>query len=141
MEDTRKGTPLWDYPKEHLAAIKDGKVCHFAKFETILLFFCCLLDPFTKKHYRAWNSIINLSIDSRTSKKYIIVLSAKQRSNNYLELSKENVLGNMMLPHWPCFTWKLFMIWFHKIPKLIFQKQLNIEESHLFFTAFLKIFL
>ena len=25
--------------------------------------------------------------------------------------------------NWPCFTWKFFMIWFHKILKLIFQKQ------------------
>ena len=29
--------------------------------------------------------------------------------------------GNMTLSHWPCFTWKFFMIWFHKILKLIFQ--------------------
>ena len=44
------------------------------------------------------------------------------RSNNYFELSKENVLGNMMLSHWLLFTWKFFMIWFHKILKLISQK-------------------
>ena len=44
-------------------------------------------------------------------------------NNNYSELSKENVLRNMMLSYWPCFTWKFFMIWFHKILKLIFQKQ------------------
>ena len=31
--------------------------------------------------------------------------------------------GNMMLSHWPCFTWKFFMIRFHRILKLIFQKQ------------------
>ena len=31
--------------------------------------------------------------------------------------------GNMMLSHWPCFTWKFFMIKFHRILKLIFQKQ------------------
>ena len=29
----------------------------------------------------------------------------------------------MMMSHWPCFTWKIFMIWFHKILKWIFQKQ------------------
>ena len=28
-----------------------------------------------------------------------------------------------MLSRWPCFTRKFFMIWFHKILKLIFQKQ------------------
>ena len=31
--------------------------------------------------------------------------------------------GNMMLPHWPCFNWKFYMIRFHKILKLIFQTQ------------------
>ena len=40
---------------------------------------------------------------------------ARQKFNNYLELSKENVLGNIVLSYWPCFTWKFFMIWFHKI--------------------------
>ena len=28
-----------------------------------------------------------------------------------------------MLSHWPSFTWKFFMIWFHKMLKLIFQTQ------------------
>ena len=87
-------------------------------------------------------------IDSRTCQKYRILLSARQRSNNYLELSKENLLGNMMLSHWIwCFTWKLFfMIWFHKILKLIFHKQplsLNICTKYWrkppLFTAFLEI--
>ena len=33
------------------------------------------------------------------------LLSAKQKfNNNYLDLSKENVLRNMMLSHRPCFT-------------------------------------
>ena len=30
-----------------------------------------------------------------------------------------------MLSDWPCFTWKFFMIWSHKILKLIFQTQLS----------------
>ena len=30
----------------------------------------------------------------------------------------------MMLLHWPCFTWKFFIIWFHKILQLIFGEQL-----------------
>ena len=55
----------------------------------------------------------------------------------------------MMLLHWPCFTWKFFMIWFHKIPKLLFQKKpwfpRNICTEHWrkpsIFTAFLEIFL
>ena len=92
------------------------------KFETILPLLCFLLDPLTNRHCRTWSSMINLWRDSRTCQKWRILLSARPRFNyNYLELSKENVLRNMMLSHWPCFTWKFFMIWFHKILKLIFQ--------------------
>ena len=54
---------------------------------------CCLLDPLTNKRCRAWSSMINFWIDSRTCQKYRILLSARQRSNNYLEPTKENVLG------------------------------------------------
>ena len=71
-----------------------------------------LLDPLTNKHCRTWSSMIHLWIDSRTYQ--------KQRSSNYFEPSKENVLGNMMLPDWPG---KFFMIWFHKILNLIFRTQ------------------
>ena len=39
------------------------------------------------------SSVINLWIDSRTWQKLRIVLPVRQRSNNYIELSKENVLG------------------------------------------------
>ena len=87
---------------------------------------------------RAWCSIINMWIDSTTCQKYRILLSARQRSNNYLEFSKENVLRKIMLSHWPCFTGKFFMIWFNKILKLIFQRQpscsrnIFIEEHSLF---------
>ena len=111
------------------------------KCEIILRLLCCLSDSFINKHCRAWRSMISLWIDFRTCKKYRILLSARQRSNNYLELSRENVLGNMMLSCWPCFIWKFFMIWFHKILKLISRKQpscprniyiLNIIENHLF---------
>ena len=101
--------------------MKDEKVCPFVKFKIILPLLCCLLDPLTNKRCRAWISMINLWIDFRTCQKYRILLSA--RLNNYLELSWENVLGNMMLSHWLCFNWKFFMIWLHKIIRLIFQKQ------------------
>ena len=58
-------------------------------------------------------------------------------------------LGNMMLSHWPCFTWKFFVIWFHKILKLIFQTKpscpRNICTEHWRklpnLSAFLEIFL
>ena len=90
-----------------------------------LTLLCCSLDPLTNKHCRAWSSMNSFWIDSRTCQKKKILLSARKRSNNYLKLSKENFLGNMMLSHWPCITWKFFMIWLHKILKLIFQKQLS----------------
>ena len=71
------------------------------------------------------------------------------KTNQEALLSKENIFRNMMLSNWPCFTWKFFLITFHKILKLIFQKQpscpRNIctnnrrELSNL--TAFLEIFL
>ena len=113
----RRGTTLKDY---NLVDIGHEKVSPFVKFEIILPFLCFLSDPFTNKHCRTWSSMINLWIDSRICQKYIILLPTRPRFNyNYLELSKENVLRNMMLSHWSCFTWKFFMIWFHKILKLI----------------------
>ena len=128
---------------------KDEKVCPFVKFEIILPLLCCLLNPLTNKDCRTSISMINLWIDSRSCQKCRILLSARQTSNNYLEPSKENVLRNMMLSHWPCFTWKFFMIWFHKILKSIFQTQpschRNICTEHWRklpnLTAFLEIFL
>ena len=38
--------------------------------------------------------MISLWIDSRTYKKKIILQSARKRSSNYLEYSKENVFGD-----------------------------------------------
>ena len=105
-----------------MVVIKDEKVCLFVEFEIILPFLCCLLDPLTNKFCRAWSLMINLWIDFRAFRMYRILLSARQRPNNYLEFSKENVLGNIMLSLWLCITWKFFMICFHKILKLIFQK-------------------
>ena len=99
-------------------ALGDEKVCPFVKFEIILPLLYSLLDPFTNKQRRTWSSMINLWIDSRTCQKYRILLSAKERSSNYLKLSKENVLGIVMLSRWPSFTRKSFMIWFHKISKV-----------------------
>ena len=99
----RRGTTLQDC---HLFDMT-WKVSPFVKFEIII------------SHYRTWTSMINLRIDSRTCQKQRILLSARPRCNyNYLELSKENVLRNM-LSHWSCSTWKFFMIWFHKILKII----------------------
>ena len=128
---------MWDYPQEHLVVIIDEKVSTFVKFEIILPLLCFLLDPLTNKHCRIWSSMITLWIDSRTYQIKGILLSARQISSSYLEPSKETILGNMMLLHWPCFTWKCFMIWFQKILNLIFQTQ----PSCPCLTSFLEIFL
>ena len=69
-------------PQEHLVVINDEKVCSFVKFEIILLLLCCLLDPLTNKHCRAWSSMINLWIHYRVCQKYRILLLARQSSNN-----------------------------------------------------------
>ena len=115
--------------KKGVVVIRDENVCSLVKFESIILLLCCLSDLFTNKHCSAWSSMIILWIDSRTCQKYRILVSAKQRPNNYLELSKENVLGNMILSHWPRFTQKFFMTWFYKILKFIFQKQLSCPRN------------
>ena len=117
--------------------IRDEKVSPFAfvKFK-IIQPLLCFFDPPTNKHCRKWSSMI-------------ILLSPKQRSSNYLETSKENVLRNMILSHWPCFTWKFFMIRFHRTLKFLFQTQLlcprNICTEHRrklpYLTAFFEIFL
>ena len=104
FERPRRGCDWgWGYivrlPPRALGSHKRRKSPFFVKFETILLLLCCSLDPFTNKQFRAWNFMINLWIDSRTCQKYKILLSARQRSNNYLELSKESIFGNVMLSH------------------------------------------
>ena len=114
------------------------KVSNFVKMEIILLLLCCLLDPLTNKYFRPWIFLIYLSIDSRVCQKNLVVINV-ERSNKYLGLPWENVLRNMMLSHWPCFTRKFFMVWLGKILKLNFHKQLlfskiyvlNIEENYL----------
>ena len=76
------------------------KVSPFVKFEIILPLRCILLYPLTNKHYKTWSSMINLMIDSRTRQKKKMLLSPRPKfNNNYLELSKENVLRNMKLSH------------------------------------------
>ena len=82
LEGARRGAALWDYPKEHLVVIKDERICPFVKFEIIRPLLCSFLDPL----------MINLWIDSRTCQKYRIMLSARQRSNNYSELSNLKLL-------------------------------------------------
>ena len=122
LEKAQEGEPHCQIIPKSTWLSWDKKVCPFVKFEIILPLLCFWLDPLTNKHYRTWSSMINLRIDSRTYQKWRILLPAKQRfNNNYLELSKENVLRNVILSHWPCFTWKFFMIRFHKILKLILE--------------------
>ena len=89
----RRGTALWDYPQEYLVVIRDEKVSPFVKFEIILSLLCFLSYPLTNKQCRAWGFMKNLWIDFRSHQKQRIRLSARQRSNNNLEPSKANVLG------------------------------------------------
>ena len=93
LEGARRRITLWNYLQGHLVVIRNKNVSPFVKFEIIQPLLCFLLDPLTNKHCRTLSSKINLWIDSRTYKKWRILLSARQRSNNYLEPSKENVLG------------------------------------------------
>ena len=76
MEGARTEATL-DYPQEHL----------IVKFEIILPLLGFSLDLLTNKHFRTWIYTTNLWIDSRTCQKERILLSVRQRSNNYVELS------------------------------------------------------
>ena len=80
---------FWDYRQEYLVVTKDEKVSPFVKIKIIVPFLCCLLDSLTNKHCRAWSFMKKLWIDSRTCQKKRILLTARQRSNNCLQLSKE----------------------------------------------------
>ena len=65
LEGARREATLWDYPQEHLVVIRDEKVSPFEKFEIILTLTCFVSDALTNKHYRTWNSMISLWIDSK----------------------------------------------------------------------------
>ena len=69
LEGPKGEATLWDYPQEHLVVIREEKVSPFVKFEIILHFLCSLLDLLTNKPCKAWSSMINLWIDSRTYQK------------------------------------------------------------------------
>ena len=66
LEGPKKGATLWDYPQEHMVVIREEKISPFVKFEVILHLLCFLLHLPTGKLYKAWSSMINLWIDSRT---------------------------------------------------------------------------
>ena len=109
-EDARRGASLWDYPLEHLVVIRDEKVSPLVKFEKILPLICCILDPLTNKRCKTWSYIINLWID-------------KAKVQYLLRVFKRKSFGEYDAVRLPSFTWKFFMVWFHKILKLFFQKQ------------------
>ena len=101
----KKGTASWDYPQEYLIVIRDKKVSPFVKFEIIPTLLCCLLGSLQNKYRRAWSSK-NYGYILGPLKR--ILLTPRGRFNNYFELPRENVSGNMMLSHWPYLTWKFF---------------------------------
>ena len=123
------------------------------------LFFCKIwnkptpplffIRPLTNKHCRTWSSMINFGkIPGHIKSEESYCHQRKSLAIAY-SLQKKILGGNMMLSLWQCFTWKFFMIWFHKILKLIFKMQpscpRNICTEHwrklLNLTAFLEIFL
>ena len=89
----KEGHPHCEITPKSLVVIRDENVSFFVKIEIILLFLCFLLDQLTNKHCRTWSSMINLRIDSRTYQKWRVLLSARQMSSNYLQPSREHVLG------------------------------------------------
>ena len=101
----RMGAAFWDYLQEHLVVIRDENVCPFVKCEIIVPLLCCLLDPLTNKHCRAWSSMINLWIDSRTCQKYSILLSPRQRSNELLAAFKRKCFGDIDHDLLECSSW------------------------------------
>ena len=114
LEGVKTEVAARDY--SHWSLLEKKIVSPIVKFEIISPLFCCLLDPFqvsTAGYGVLWSIFCT---DSETYRK------SPGRSNNYLELSRENILENMMLPHWPYLTWKFVMVWFHKRLKLIFHK-------------------
>ena len=69
LEGPKKRATLWDYPQELLVVIREEKISPFVKFEVILHLLCFLLHLLTDKLCKAWSSMINLWIDSRTYQK------------------------------------------------------------------------
>ena len=124
LEGSRRGTTLWEYPPRVLGFHKRWKSLSFWEIwnnPSPPFFF---IGPSYKKalqNMEFYDKFVDGFRDAFQKK--INLLSARQRPNNYLEISKGNVLGNIMLSHWLCLNWKFFMIWFYKILKLIFQKQ------------------
>ena len=69
LEGPKKGATLRDYGQEHMVVIRQEKISPFVKFEVILHLLCSLLHLLTDKLCKAWSSMINLWIDSRTYQK------------------------------------------------------------------------
>ena len=69
LEGPKKGATLWDYPQDHMVVIREEKISPFVKFEVILHLLRFLFHLLTDKLCKAWNSMINLWIDSRTYQK------------------------------------------------------------------------
>ena len=69
FEGPKKGAALWDYSQEHIVVIREEKISPFVKFEVILHLRYFLLHLLTGKRCKAWSSMINFWIDSRTYQK------------------------------------------------------------------------
>ena len=141
----QEGGSHWDYLQEYLVHER-WKVSPFVKFEIILPLLYFLLNPLTNKcpGHGVYDKIVDGFRD--LSKLKSCSHQGKGLINTF-SFQKKTFFGNMMLSHWPCYTWKFFMIWFRKIPKVNFQKPWssprNICTEHILphLTAFLEIFL
>ena len=81
-------------------------------------YLCCSCIFKVKQSYHWFSSAILLS----KMKSPFFCLWTKMWHTLHV-IQKKMFFGNMMLSHWPNFIWKLFIICFQNIIKLIFQRQ------------------
>ena len=136
LKGARRGGTLWDYPLRPLGCHKRWKSVSFSEILNNPTSPFFLLDPLTNKHCRTQSSMTCGYIPGHNKSKESCCQQGKGLGITQ-SLQKKTFLGNMMLSHWPCFTWKFFIILFLKILDLIFQAQASCPNL----TAFLEIFL
>ena len=111
---------MWDYPQEHLVVIKNEKSFSFFEIRnnsTLLLLFVRSPYKYALQGMAFYDKFVDRFRDATFQKNPVVT---KGRSNNYLELLRGDILGNMMISHWQDLTWNFLIVWFHKIFKLIF---------------------
>ena len=99
-EGCKKGSHIVRLPPRALGYHRKWKSLSFWTIWNIPISPLFFIRPLTSKHCMTWSSVINLWKDSGHIKSMqqvciikTILLSTRQMSSNYLESSKENVLG------------------------------------------------